>query len=340
MKTGSRLLLLLLAVAGSPRPAHAYVRYSTAGGLPFGWKRSCVSITAYPTDLPLMTRDQTRDAIAGAVAAWSKQDPTIGACSYLDLRLQVAAATDPQPASANDGMNVVAFRRDTWCPRPPNCYDPSALALTTVSARTSTGEIIDADIEINAVNWSWADVTRNAPTGTEQDLQNAVTHEAGHLIGLDHTCTLGGGTPPTDQNGNPIPDCANASAAVMETTMFPSANALDTNKRTLAPDDQMGVCGSYPLASDPMICPAPTTPDGGAADASTALDAATPPDAGVDAEPPRPDARFDTPPLGDGGSTTIMKAGCGCEVSGLATPAPGGLLAAAIALVVLRRRRR
>jgi MYXO-CTERM domain-containing protein len=293
---------------------------------------------AYPTDLPLMTRDQTRDAIAGAVAAWSKQDPTIGACSYLDLRLQIAAATDPQPASANDGMNIVAFRRDTWCPRPPNCYDPSALALTTVSARTSTGEIIDADIEINAVNWSWADVTRNAPTGTEQDLQNAVAHEAGHLIGLDHTCFLGGGTPPNDQNGNPIPDCASASAAVMETTMFPSANALDTNKRTLAPDDQMGVCGSYPLASDPMICPAPTTPDAGA-DGATPLDAGTTLDAGGDAALPRPDARFDVPPLGDGGSTTIMKAGCGCEVSGR-TASGSGVLLVALGLVALRRRRR
>lgn len=330
MKT--RLLLLLLAIAGVARPAHAYVRYATAGGLPFGWKKSCVWITSYPTDLPLMTRDQTRDAIAAAVGAWSKQDPTIGACSYLDLRVQAAAAGEPQPASANDGMNVVAFRRDTWCPRPPNCYDPSALALTTVSARTSTGEIIDADIEINAVNFSWADVTVNAPTGTEQDLQNAVTHETGHLIGLDHTCYLSG-APPNDQNGNPIPNCASAPPDVVETTMFPSANALDTNKRTLAPDDQLGVCGSYPLASDPMICPAPTTPDAGA-------DAATSTDAAIDAEPPRPDARFDVPPLGDGGSTTIMKAGCGCEVSGLATPAPGVLLAAAIGLLALRRRRR
>jgi len=121
--------------------------------------------------------------------------------------------------------------------------------------------------------------------------------------------------------------------------MFPSANSLDTNKRTLAPDDQMGACGSYPLASDPMICLAPTTPDAGV-DASTSVDAGTRTDAGIDAEPPRPDARFDGPSLGDGGSTTIMKAGCGCEVSGLTTPAPGVLLAAAIVLLVLRRRRR
>src|SRR5262245_32962716 len=192
--TGRRIAVAVVLVAaatvGVSRRALGYVRYRSSSGAPFAWKNSCVWLTAYPVALPLMTRDQMRDAIAGAVAVWSKQDPTVGACSYLDLRLQVAAETESLPPARNNGINSIGILRDTWCPSPPNCYDLAALALTTVFARTSTGEIVDADIEINGVIFSWADVTRGAPTGTEQDLQNAVTHELGHLIGLDHTCYL------------------------------------------------------------------------------------------------------------------------------------------------------
>jgi len=313
--------MLLLTTVGLSRPAFAYVRNETASGLPFAWKKSCAWMTAFPTELPLMTRDEASSAIAASVAAWSKQDPANGACSYLDLHLLVAAVGQSQPPARNDGTNGIGLRRDTWCPQSPNCYDPAALALTSVFARTSTGEIVDADIEVNGVNFSWADVTRTAPTGTEQDLQNAVTHEMGHVIGLDHTCYFGSGARPTDQNGAPIPDCATASAAVMETTMFPSANTLDTNKRTLAPDDRMGLCASYPVASDPMSCPAPTSQD-----------------AGADAGPTGPDAGLDAPAR-DAGSTAPSKQGCSCEMSGVAAPAPGALLAG-ILLVMLRRRPR
>jgi len=126
-----------------------------------------------------------------------------------------------------------------------------------VSASTSTGLIKDADIEVNAFNFRWADLVMHpdlaAPGMTVHDQQNALTHEMGHLIGLDHTCYL---QPPAplDNNGNPIPYCADAPPEVLATTMFPSANPGDIDKRTLAPDDQQAVCDIYPAAMDPMNC--------------------------------------------------------------------------------------
>ncbi len=131
-----------------------------------------------------------------------------------------------------------------------------------MSASTSSGVIRDADIEVNAFHFNWADLVAHPDLrGNGQpyhDLQNALTHEMGHLIGLDHTCYFQG-PPPIDNTGAPITDCASASAEVLETTMFPSANPGDVDKRTLAPDDQLAVCEIYPAAEDPMTC-APAAP--------------------------------------------------------------------------------
>ena len=108
------LVVAAAALTATP-PAQGYVRYRTATGLPFAWKTSCVRVTAYPAALGNLTRDQTSAAIAGGVAAWSKQDPALDACSYLDLVLTVAAASEAFPPARNDGTNNIGFLQDSWC---------------------------------------------------------------------------------------------------------------------------------------------------------------------------------------------------------------------------------
>jgi MYXO-CTERM domain-containing protein len=252
------------------KPAAAYVRYTSSTGKMFKWSQSCVQLTAYPADLePMMPVEEVLGAVDASAATWST---TSDACTYLDL--MVSSSTDPTPRATNDGHNLVIFRTTNWCKLAANgtCdpavqYDPAALALTSVSASTSSGAIRDADIEVNAFHFQWADlVTHPELRGAGMsfhDLQNAVTHEMGHLIGLDHTCYF---QPPApiDATGAPIPDCADASPAVLATTMFPSANPGDIDKRTLAPDDQMAVCDIYPAAENPMSCtPQGMSPPGG-----------------------------------------------------------------------------
>src|SRR5260370_5748715 len=81
------------------------------------------------------------------------------------------------------------------------------------------------------------------------DLQSALTHEMGHVLGFDHTCgssvTL---KPPLDDMGPPVPSCETASTAVREATMSAIFVAGDTTKRTLAADDQRAVCEIYSRA--------------------------------------------------------------------------------------------
>jgi hypothetical protein len=250
-------LLAAVATLLVCRTASAYVRYETQGGIGFFWSQISIPITVYPDDFvqPTMTTDQVVAAAVGAASAWSsEQNP----CTYLNL--VVSASTDPTPIAAYDNHNTLVFRSTTWCAEAPDgsCetdYDATALAVTSDTANKKTGQIYDSDIEINATPtapWVWADVESDAGLSGDMDLQNAVTHEMGHLIGLDHTCyDPNSGLPqPYDNLGQPVPACP-GSADVQATTMYPSARVGDTQKRTLAPDDQAGLCGIYPVADPP-----------------------------------------------------------------------------------------
>jgi hypothetical protein len=260
------LLGCLAATAAAARPASAYVRYYTESGAPFFWVQGSLPITAYVRDFdqPGMSDDQVTAAIMDAAAAWSAEQ---NACTYLTL--QPFISDDPAPRATNDAHNSLIFRNHSWCQLAPDgtCeveYDPSALAFTWDTANKMTGQIYDADIEINLLDYQWADVVDDSSRSDDMDLQNALTHEMGHFIGLDHTCfsalSPNAGSPPLDNTGVPVPDCDVASADVKETTMYPSAMPGDTQKRTLAPDDQAGVCGIYPADHPP---PADGTLNGG-----------------------------------------------------------------------------
>ncbi|HVE83653.1 MAG TPA: matrixin family metalloprotease [Myxococcales bacterium] len=97
-------------------------------------------------------------------------------------------------------------------------HDAATLALTTTTFYTGTGEIFDADMEINN-NFSWkAGGEGNQATG--YDLESIVTHEAGHFLGLSHTP---------------------ASTAVMYASFAPGEVRSNLSSADL--DD---VCGVYP----------------------------------------------------------------------------------------------
>jgi hypothetical protein len=256
-------LTLLASVGGSAGSAQAYVRYKAADGSPYAWTTSCVQITGYPQDFPDMTADEVLNAASAAAQVWTElaQD-----CTYLSIGVELSSKNTP--TARRDFRNSLIFRHVDWCSpadSPWTCsYDPSALAITTVFTNGKDGQIQDADIEVNSRWWQWADLVAHPDwAGTKQDLQNALTHEFGHLIGLDHTCYNPGSTQPTDNTGAPVPSCNGASAAVRATTMFASAIQGDLSKRTLEADDKQAVCDIYPLSRDPASCPDGTVPRAG-----------------------------------------------------------------------------
>jgi hypothetical protein len=243
-------LLLGLAAALPSRRAEAYVRYMTDSGIGFFWPQTWVPLTAYPDTLRdvnggmEMTPEQILVAATAGAAAWSAG---ANACTFLVINVGSSTAAAPT-AARYDYKNSLIFHTSAWS------YDPDALAITSVFVNKKDGRIRDGDIEVNAQNFNWTDLdlVPDPKLDGRQDLQNALTHEMGHFIGLDHTCFITG-TPPLDNLGTPVPDCNTAPPDVRATTMFASAIPGDTEKRTLAPDDIQAVCDIYPVAKDPMI---------------------------------------------------------------------------------------
>ena len=173
-----------------------------------------------------------------AVLRRSAQQWTNVDCSDFNLRIgdptiQRLAGFDWHAGTGDaSNQNIVIFRQDTpgdevdrWV------HTLGALAITTVTFESSTGRLLDADVEINDTSFTFTTCNPDdVDCIVEFDLQNTLTHELGHVVGLDH--------PPNDE-----PDA-------FEATMFASASRGDTEKRDLAVDDANGLCAIYP-AADP-----------------------------------------------------------------------------------------
>jgi hypothetical protein len=241
-------LAALVGAAAMASPALAYVRHRTEAGQSFAWDQTCIPITAYPGNFDDVSAAQVLAAASGAASGWSA--PAVSG-TFLDI--QVGVSTAAAPAAVYDHHNSLTFRQ-SWC-----CANAdAAVAVTTLFASASTGAIRDADIEVNAEFFRWADVTADASSDARFDLQNTLTHEMGHLIGLDHPCydpaTMV--ERPVDNLGQPAPNCDDAPDDIRQSTMFVSTMAGELSKRSLEADDELAVREIYPLASDPMICPA------------------------------------------------------------------------------------
>jgi len=275
-----RTLALALISVGAfllalPRAAHAYVREVTKSGVPVAWHSPCVTMHVYlGSPPPVLGANDFFAASTQAAAAWSY--PAL-ACT--DIRLAMAIEVEPISDVGNDKKNVIVFRKDTWCHQPtpvddagtpqPECFPSSVLAVTSIFKNSKTGEILDADIEFNAVDYSWGDLVGQPglSTSTTADFQNALTHELGHVLGLDHNCYTKSDQQArlNDNTGAPEADCYNnpaLAASVAGATMYPSVVISDTLRRELSPDDQQGICDIYPYAHE--TCPV-TSSDGGCA---------------------------------------------------------------------------
>jgi hypothetical protein len=254
-----------LLVAGS---ALAYVRATGEKGLCLWWGKRQIpyAVNDFSVNGASQVCGSGGDVFLAAQRGFAAWTPAGAAtCTDLQMQYQGSSSTD----TGNDGQNLVVFRRGPCSAMVPagdpclaahtcgdqfNCWDtsdsghadPRIIALTTTSYRVSTGEILDADLELNAWNppagsgyyFTCLDpggVVRipcsnnGDPNCIDTDVQNTVTHEAGHFLGLAHS-------------------------ADPQTTMYFQSGSGDVSKRTLSPDDVAGICAIYPAGKPTVNC--------------------------------------------------------------------------------------
>jgi hypothetical protein len=186
--------------------------------LPLFWRTGCVSYDIQQNASRQVPYARAAQLAAGALAKWTSTSCQAGAdlgpvsVSVRDLGPVECAEVQYNPQGGN--QHVILFHDDVWPHNDPN----NTLGLTTITFDAKTGEIYDADIEINAtVPLSIADPV--APDG--YDLESILTHEAGHFLGLAHS--------------------GDAAA-----TMYAHYTRGSTTMRVLTPDDADGICAVYP----------------------------------------------------------------------------------------------
>jgi MYXO-CTERM domain-containing protein len=270
------VFVAVVATALLAAPARAYVRFQN-NGFPLYWKQACVPVTIYTNGLentPGLTLEKIAKSITAAAHAWSGDAVSCSSDGsthpYLEIVPTLVSGEGDEQAVPNDARNTVVVDRKTW--GNSDSYSTNGLAFTRDSS-SPDGHIVDADIEINDADpsWTWANLDtgdvvggKNGDEATQfYDLQNTMTHEFGHFIGLAHTCYAAGTPQPTDDKGDPVPQCGTTAVTGLDETsvMYDSVMFEETSKRTLSKEDMRAVCEMYPptFAAEPCALDQPVT---------------------------------------------------------------------------------
>lgn len=243
-------LIFSLMHIGVPEHAHAFCRESTTSA-PGGdcnntdesillyWERNCMTYVFHTnvfSRVP-MGEDFVRDTFTASFASWADVACPGTRTPFLVAQSSSSTSTlDAEFLYNQPNESVVLLRdRDEWLAL--DDHDSRALALTLIWHDKKTGEILDVDMELNGGAGEFTDCREVSCNSRNIDLQNTVTHEAGHLLGLGHSNVRGA-------------------------TMQPSTTTSpETEKRDLGLDDTAGYCAlelpDGPCAMGACTCPTP-----------------------------------------------------------------------------------
>lgn len=192
-------------------------------------------------------------AASTAFSAWDQHMRTCSSLRFVEGPKSTSRLAEFKTQTNALNENLVLYRQracrgfvpdtdacvsDGSCGNKYDCWQFSAgaIAITTTSYNPRTGQILDSDIELNTPSYIFTTV--NSPPcvrGSESvscvatDIQNTMTHEVGHLLGLSH-----------------INDSAS--------TMNPSAVVGELTKRTIDPGSKRFVCDIYKAGGYARTC--------------------------------------------------------------------------------------
>jgi len=184
-------------------------------GVPLYWEggATSLSVAAEGSQLQGISADDLEAATSAATETW--QNATCAGGKKPALQIAAPARVEHAVAGFDEdgpNENVVVFVDDGWD------HEAKAIARTSVVFYVSSGIVLDADIELNS------DLFAFTASGKpwRADLQSVLTHEIGHVLGLDHSDVPGA-------------------------TMAARTNAWASGGlRTLDADDNDAICSVYP----------------------------------------------------------------------------------------------
>jgi hypothetical protein len=201
---------------------------------PLWWRNACTSYDIQQNASKQVSYDLAVQSFDTAFAKWSGAACTGGGNPSIKAENLGAVACDEvhynEAGTGLGNQHVIIFRDDGW-PYPSDLNN--TLGLTTMTFDPDTGEIYDADMEINTT----VSLTVTGPVPSDGiDFLSIITHETGHFFGMAHS------------------DDAQA-------TMFAHYAPGSTSMRELTADDTAGICSIYRPGGERGVDP--SVADGG-----------------------------------------------------------------------------
>ena len=207
---------------------HAYVPAETQLGASLWWDAQEIPFVLDANTPEGWDDQETLELIEEAFARWSTLD-----CYPMTFPI---LGYDEGALEADDGTNWIRWVHEDWP------YSSSLIALTSIHALTATGQILDADIEVNLADKAFITGFECNPNQNGYDLLGTLVHEIGHVLGAGHSREA-------------------------QATMYGVTTWGDCTKATLHQDDVDGFCANYTdrvaTGSEP-----PPSPDSVEADVS------------------------------------------------------------------------